>query len=112
MSFPNIPDITPEINIDRKDAVNLMLASIAFEEIGFSHIINAEAEKIQYILGKIEGHKPVETTSIKDVLKVNHSVRQILRSVIKTEMFLQFKLEDLIKFSKSTKELATNDSLT
>ncbi|MDR5658559.1 hypothetical protein RH915_03550 [Serpentinicella sp. ANB-PHB4] len=49
MSFPNIPDVTPEIDIDREDVINLLLASIAFEELGLAHIFNAEAEKIQYI---------------------------------------------------------------
>ncbi|MDQ2087944.1 hypothetical protein RBH29_16060 [Herbivorax sp. ANBcel31] len=36
MSFPIIPDVIPEIDVDREDAINLLLASIAFEELGFS----------------------------------------------------------------------------
>lgn len=45
MSQANIPNITPTITITTIDAVNLLLASIALEEIGLAHIINAEAEK-------------------------------------------------------------------
>ncbi|MFD0051596.1 hypothetical protein ACFVHQ_20150 [Actinomycetes bacterium NPDC127524] len=46
MSFPNIPNVTPPISVTIGEAVNLLLASIAFEEPGLAHIINAEAEKI------------------------------------------------------------------
>ncbi len=47
MSLPNIPDVDAKIKITLEDSVNLILASIAFEELGLAHIINAEAEKIQ-----------------------------------------------------------------
>lgn len=46
MSLPNIPDIAPEISLNRCESINLLLSSIALEEIGLSHIINAEGEKI------------------------------------------------------------------
>jgi hypothetical protein len=55
MSFPNIPNVTPSICVSRDDALNLLLSSIAFEELGLSHIINAAGEKIQYALGLIPG---------------------------------------------------------
>jgi hypothetical protein len=50
MSLPNIPNITPIIDIDREEAITMLLASIAMEEMGLSHFINAEGEKIQYVL--------------------------------------------------------------
>ena len=53
MSFPNIPDIDANIDISREEALNLLLASVAFEELGLAHIINAEGEKIQYLLGTL-----------------------------------------------------------
>lgn len=34
MSQPNIPDITPSISVTRDDAINLLLLSIAMEELG------------------------------------------------------------------------------
>src|SRR5690606_38906505 len=53
LSLPNIPDITPSISLTREEAVNLILSSIAMQEMGLGHIINAEAEKIQYVLGTL-----------------------------------------------------------
>jgi len=34
VSFPNIPDVNADIKITTEDSVNLLLASIAFEELG------------------------------------------------------------------------------
>ncbi len=93
MSFPNIPDVTPKINLDRKDVINLTLASIAFEELGLAHIINAEGEKIQ------EGIDLAKTND--DLKEINRSVEKTLRSVIKKEMLLQFKLEDTLEIPEN-----------
>lgn len=97
MSYPNIPDIEPSIKISRDQVINLLLASIALEELGLSHIINAEAEKIQYILGTLEGSTPPTRPTIAELLIVNRSVEKTLRSVIKNQMLLQFKLEDVLE---------------
>lgn len=112
MSFPNIPDVTPDINIDREDVINLLLASIAFEELGLAHIINAEAEKIQYILGTLETSRPETPPTIEDLLLINRSVEQTLRGVIKNQMLLQFKLEDTITASKTTTSTTTTTTTT
>ena len=45
MSLPSFPNIDPPIQ--REDAVNQILSSIAMEELGLSHILNAEGEKLQ-----------------------------------------------------------------
>lgn len=100
MSFPNIPDVTPAININRNDVINLLLASIAFEELGLSHIVNSEAEKIQYVLGTLEGQTATEPSTVSDLLKINTSVNGTLRNVIKNQMLLQFKLEDILNYQQ------------
>ncbi|WP_442597828.1 hypothetical protein [Neobacillus sp. D3-1R] len=95
MSFPNIPNVTPSIDINREDVINLLLASIAFEELGLAHIINAEAEKIQAVLGTLP-ESSVRAGSVADLIAINDSVNQTLKTVIKKEMLLQFKLEDIL----------------
>lgn len=95
MSFPNIPNVTPSIDIDRTDVINLLLASIAFEELGLAHIINAEAEKIQAVIGTLGTNVP-PATSVAELLLINESVNATLKTVIKKEMLLQFKLENVL----------------
>lgn len=90
MSLPNIPDIKPIIKLKRSEVINLVIASIAMEEISLSHIMNAEAEKIQAIL-KL-------TPNISEILEVNRSVERSMRNVIKKQMLLQFKMEDIISY--------------
>lgn len=96
MSFPNIPDVSPDIDLSREDVINLLLASIAFEELGLAHIINAEAEKIQYVVGTLDKKSPSKCASVEDLVTINESVSETLKNVIKKEMLLQFKLEDTL----------------
>jgi hypothetical protein len=95
MSFPTIPNITPSINLNRTEVINLLLASVAFEELGLAHIINAEGEKIQAALGTLPGLS-IRATTISDLLSVNREVRRTLQTALKSQMLLQFKLEDIM----------------
>jgi hypothetical protein len=90
--FPELPDFT------REDAVNQILASIAMEELGLSHIINAEGEKIQFALGTLEG-APKPNADIDDVLDVNDSVQKLLGSVSQNQMFLRSKMMNALAAS-------------
>lgn len=92
MSQANIPNITPTISVDRDDALNLLLASIALEELGLAHILNAEGEKLQYVLGTLPGRTGPGPT-IPDLLNINKSIQDMLDSVMKAEMFLDSKLK-------------------
>ncbi|HJV46421.1 MAG TPA: hypothetical protein VJ824_11940 [Bacillota bacterium] len=99
MSMPQIPTIVAgTINISRQEVINLLLASIAMEELSLAHIVNAEAEKIQAVLGTLPGGpSSVHATTFGDLLQIDRSVGSILRDVIKKEMLLQFKLEDVLE---------------
>jgi len=112
MSFPNIPNVNPNITVNRDQVINLLLASIALEELGLSHIINSEAEKIQYILGTLEGHTPPAPPTMDELLKINRSVEHTLRSVIKNQMLLQFKLEDVLNIPGETTSSTTTSTTT
>ena len=100
MSEPNIPNISPTISITRDDAINLLLASIAMEELGLAHIVNAEGEKLQYALGTIPGL--TTPASLEDILHVNDSVQDILELAIKKELLLDSKLKQVSQITSSS----------
>ncbi|KIL47070.1 hypothetical protein [Jeotgalibacillus campisalis] len=90
MSMPNIPNITPQISLNRCDTINLLLSSIALEEIGLSHILNAEGEKLQHFLKLCPKHP-------NDYLEMNKSINKMLRTVVKSQLLLELKLEDVLE---------------
>ncbi|MGE5678992.1 MAG: hypothetical protein ACM3ZR_13135 [Pseudomonadota bacterium] len=89
--MPTIPDIKPKIEITIEETIKLLLASIAFEELSLAHIMNAEAEKIQEIVKSPCGDK------LHDLICIDKSVEKVLRDVIKKEMLLEFKFEDVLE---------------
>ncbi len=90
MSLPNIPPIPQIPVIPVENALSLVLVSIALEEIGLSHIINAEGEKIQAVVIR-------EDTTPADLIAVNESVERTLRTVIKSQIITEFKLQEVIE---------------
>lgn len=105
MSQANIPNITPSISITVGDTVPLLLSSIALEELALAHIVNAEAEKVQFVLGTLTPTtstlSPADVT-ISNLLDINQSVRSTLKDVIKKEMLLQFKFENVLELIQVT----------
>ncbi|SDZ10970.1 hypothetical protein [Thermoactinomyces sp. DSM 45892] len=96
MSYPNIPNISPNINLTRDDAINLLLSSIALEELGLSHIINAEGEKLQYVLGTLPGISSALNPTLTDLLVINQSVKDTINVIAKKEWILNEKLENVL----------------
>jgi hypothetical protein len=100
MSQANIPNITPLISVTTAQTIPLLLASIALEELALAHIINAEAEKLQFVLGTLvtgTTFTPAPpSVSLSNLLDVDASVQRTLRDVIKKEMLLQFKFENVL----------------
>ncbi len=89
MSMPKFPS-DPE-SMTREDAINQIISSIAMEELGLSHILNAEGEKLQYVLGTLSGSSGLNP-SVDELLQVNKSVQQTLSSAMQSQMFLQNKM--------------------
>ena len=88
MSLPTFPIIDPPLT--REGSLNEIISSIAAEELSLSHILNAEGEKLQYILGTLPG---LETAAALDeVMQVNQSVQETLSNVMEQQMLLTGKL--------------------
>jgi len=107
MSMPNILSAAPDIDIDRDGAVNLLIASVAFEELALAHIVNAEAEKIQFALGTLDSgpHSHPAGLTFDELIELNESAGRMLRKVVAKETILDFKLENAIKLmQKATPE--------
>ncbi|SDI89389.1 hypothetical protein SAMN05192538_0548 [Bacillus velezensis] len=94
VSQPNLPNITPVVTLSRDDTINLLLSSIAMEELEMAHILNAEGKKIQYALGTIPGLTG-PPSSLADILNLNESVRDTLDSLMKQELLLGSKLDSI-----------------
>ncbi len=76
-------------------AITDLLESIALQEAGLAHIINAEGEKIQQAIAMAVAEG--STVTIADLIAVNQSVTDTLIKVTKLEMVLEFKLEEINK---------------
>lgn len=88
-----MPEISPS-NTSPCQAITDLLESVALQEAGIAHIINAEGEKIQYALGLIPGL--TQPASIPDLLSINDSVRKTLTSITNKEIVLQSKLQNIL----------------
>ena len=105
MSIPTFPEDQGNFTIE--GAISQILSSIALEELGLSHIINAEGEKMQYVLGTLDGTTPPEPPTIDDLLKINKSVQEMLNTISMNQMFLLGKMSTAI--SMYPKDGGTDD---
>ena len=86
----NVPDIP--VN----GALTMLLVSIALEEIGLSHIIHAEAEKIQAAVQAVICDK----AEVEDLLDIDESVNLLLRTIVKKELLLELKMVEVLEALK------------
>ena len=93
MSMPTFPKNDPPLS--REGSLNEIIASIAAEELSLSHILNAEGEKLQYVLGTLPGLD--EAASLNEVLRINQSVKDTLSGIIEQQMMLSAKLGAALK---------------
>lgn len=94
MSMPSFPPCGADMTKD--EALTMIIASIAMEELALSHIVNAEGEKLQYVLGTLPGScKPCAST--QEILAVNQSAAALLDTVMQSQMLLKGKLEKALE---------------
>lgn len=89
MSMPSFP--RADVILSRDEAVNAIITSIAVEEMALSRVIEAESEKIKFV---IECAK--KRGCLKDdmliILEVNKSVRELFDSITQMQIVLKEKL--------------------
>ena len=96
MSMPSFPPSGADMTKD--EALTMIIASIAMEELALSYIVNAEGEKLQYVLGTLPGsRKPCAST--QEILAVNKSAAALLDTVMQSQMLLKGKLEKALEAS-------------
>ncbi|MEG1597439.1 MAG: hypothetical protein RR359_04105 [Bacilli bacterium] len=79
----SMPIINPS-TVTKCQAISDVIESVALEQTGLSHILNAEGEKIQAIIA---------TGTVDQMLAVNKSVQSMVNSISRLEIILQCKLE-------------------
>jgi hypothetical protein len=98
MSMPHIPE--ESFRPSRDEVVIDLLKSIAMEENALSHLMNAEAEKIQAFVGK---HHDFPTCPSNDeIIQFNMQVFRLIDVIVMKEWLLLRKLENVMEI-KSTK---------
>ncbi len=94
MSQPNFPITEPPIS--RAEALNLIITSIALEEVGLSHILNAEGEKLQFALGTLPGLAG-EPPTIAEILNLNESSAGMVNAIMQKQMILTSKFSAAVQ---------------
>lgn len=97
MSQANIPNIDPIISVNLDQSIVMLLSSIALGERALAHLVNAEAEKIQYAVGTLVSPNEVgHEVSVDQLLALNHSVYKTIHEVVLKELLLLLKLQNVL----------------
>ncbi|MCL1912285.1 MAG: hypothetical protein FWG10_00025 [Eubacteriaceae bacterium] len=83
-------------------ALAQVISSISMEELALSHILNSEGEKIQYVLGTLEGGSGLDgPPSFNDLFRINMSAKELVATVSISQMFLLGKLSSVVGFLRT-----------
>lgn len=89
MSMPSFPP--HGANMTREQALTMIIASVAMEESALSRIIDAEGDKLRYILDRCG--VTVDCSGVpEEILEVNRSVTELLDVVAQNQTILRGKL--------------------
>jgi len=80
-----MPIITPGTGT-RNQAVTDLIQSVALQETALSHILNAEGEKMQAIIGMTD-------VTLEEMMEMNESVKKLINAATRLEMMFLSKLE-------------------
>jgi hypothetical protein len=96
MIFPNGTDLS---RLNRNQAINLLLASIGFEEFALGYMVKSEADLLQVALGQLpvkgSGNDGPMVRSLNDLLRLNRSINNTLQTITNKERLLLLKLREV-----------------
>lgn len=87
------PEVSPP-NSPQSQAISNLLEALAMQQASIARLIDTEGNKIQAVLD-------MGCVSVDQMLSVNQSVSDTLTKVIKLEMMLDLKLEEIKKLNSS-----------
>ena len=90
MSMPSFPPNGADMT--REEALTMIIACIAMEELALSHILNAGGENLKFILGALPKINP------QDVLAMHKSITALVEAVTQNQMLLKKKLDQVLEF--------------
>ena len=79
-----MPIISPG-TITREEAVGNIIESVAMEEAGLAHILNAESEKLLAVVNNPQA-------TVEDLMAINKAVKNAITAITRLEAMLQGKL--------------------
>lgn len=92
MSLPEFPATDPCLTRER--AINMILVSIAMEELALSHVIEAESDKMKYAFDYLQ--KQNCCAAIDQILQINESATKLIEAVMETQLILKKKMESAL----------------
>ena len=108
MSFTEIPELDPYKDLTLEDAVNLLLSSIASEEMSLSRLIDAQTNKILFITNTYK----YKGSALQDTIDINKSVDHTIKDITKLQMLLQYNLENVKEFLSTSSTASTTKTST
>lgn len=91
MSFQNMPDLNPDLNIKFENAINLLLTSISMEEMSISKLLEVETSKLSL---NTDDFKTCKDQTLNDV-DLNKSVNDTIKNMLMFQMLLQLNIESI-----------------
>ena len=90
MSMPSFPPNGADMT--REEALTMIIACIAMEELALSHILNAGGENLKFILESLPKTNP------QDVLAMHKSITALVEAVTQNQILLKKKLDQVLEF--------------